>query len=319
MRLTSDDLAERVAAQRGFLAWRESDPLHAEAAARLQGLIGTIQGWQAADQSTATPARAALTAVLTAKRTKRARVSGTVAAVLLLVCILCLPLWLALHTSGVALSALLADVHTGTGRWQTHRLPDGSSITLGSASAVNLHFDGQRRTIELVRGEVLVDVAHDAARPFLVETADGAIRALGTRFSVKKEADATLLVMLESKVLVRTAAEQKRSPGLVVDAGRQLRFTQDVTGPLQDVDVRAATDAWRYRQLVVNARPLAEVLDQLARYRSGGIVYDRNALKDMVVSAVLPLDDTDRALQLLSASFPGLRFRTFTPYLVLVE
>jgi transmembrane sensor len=31
------------------------------------------------------------------------------------------------------------------------------------------------------------------------------------------------------------------------------------------------------------------------------------------------LDDPDRALRLIAASFPGLRVRTLTPYLVLVE
>jgi transmembrane sensor len=34
---------------------------------------------------------------------------------------------------------------------------------------------------------------------------------------------------------------------------------------------------------------------------------------------VLPLDDTDRALQLLMSSFPELRIRTLTPWLVLVD
>jgi transmembrane sensor len=37
------------------------------------------------------------------------------------------------------------------------------------------------------------------------------------------------------------------------------------------------------------------------------------------VSAVLPLDDTDRALHLLLTNFPQLRIRTVSRYLVLVD
>lgn len=70
---------------------------------------------------------------------------------------------------------------------------------------------------------------------------------------------------------------------------------------------------------MVNDRPLSEVLDELARQRPGRIQYDRARIDGIRVSAVLPLDDTDRALQLLVANFPQLRVRTLTPYLVLVD
>ena len=38
----------------------------------------------------------------------------------------------------------------------------------------------------------------------------------------------------------------------------------------------------------------------------------------MQVNAVLPLDDPDRALQLLASSFP-IRVRTMTPWVVIVD
>ena len=69
-------------------------------------------------------------------------------------------------------------------------------------------------------------------------------------------------------------------------------------------------DGWRRRQLVLDDRPLPEVLAQLARHRPGGIRYDADRLRDLRVSAVLPLDKPDEALALLQSGFPELEVRT---------
>ncbi|WP_313519340.1 FecR domain-containing protein, partial [Pseudomonas sp.] len=52
----------------------------------------------------------------------------------------------------------------------------------------------------LRRGELLVQVAADAARPFHVRSAEGDVRALGTRFLVRQEDDATRVVVLQHSV-----------------------------------------------------------------------------------------------------------------------
>lgn len=207
-------------------------------------------------------------------------------------------------------------MHTSTGEWQTHTLPDGSRITLEGASAVDLHFDAQQRLVELRQGAILVDVATDAARPFVVESRGSRMRALGTRFVVERNSEVTQLTLLESSVAVQHGAEPSATS---IHAGQSVRITPEALGPIENIDVRSVADAWKFRQLVVRNRPLAEVLDQLARQRPGCIHYDRAQIEHIRVSAVLPLDDTDRALQLLQASFPQLRLRRFTSYVVLVD
>ncbi|QKH41333.1 FecR family protein [Achromobacter denitrificans] len=83
-------------------------------------------------------------------------------------------------------SAFAADVHTAPGQWRTPTLADGNRLALGSGSAVNYRQDGSRRELELVQGELLVDVAKDPARPFTVVTAEARITVLGTRFAVER-------------------------------------------------------------------------------------------------------------------------------------
>jgi len=315
--LTADDAAAREKARIGFERWRQADRRHAEAAARMEHLVEQMQRMRA--DGTTRPARAALNAAFADGG--RARRMG---AALALVLALGLPGWLAVqaYPPSYLMAALTADARTGTGEWATRTLADDTRLTLGSGSAVDLRFDEGRRTLELLWGEILVDVAPDAARPFVVETPHGRMRALGTRFAVVREADATVLTVLESKV----AVEPPSSPagpviqgGPIVQAGQRVRLTAAGPGPVTAVDVRSVEGAWRFRQLVVQGEPLPDVLDRLNRHRRGLIRYDRAALEAIKVSAVLPLDDTDRALSLLAASFPAIRVRTLTPWLVLVD
>ncbi len=104
-----------------------------------------------------------------------------------------------------------------------------------------------------------------------------------------------------------------------VAAGERVRITANAVGLIESIDARSLADSWKYHQLVINDRPLPEVLDELARYRPGHIHYDRREIENIRISAVLPLDDPARALQLLHANFPTLRIRTVSPWLVLVD
>ena len=69
---------------------------------------------------------------------------------------------------------------------------------------------------------------------------------------------------------------------------------------------------------MVENQPLDQVLDEIARHRRGHLQFDRNALADLRVTAVLPLDDTDRALQLIAETLP-LSIKTYTPWLIVIS
>lgn len=302
--LTADDADRHPELRAGFEAWKQQDPRHAAAALRMEAMLGQLGAYDSR------PARAALAG---AGRVSRQRPIARTAATLLV----------ALAAGAVALglpvtrpSLMLADIRTGSGEWHTRVMPDGSRIVLSSGSAVDLHFTPEQRVVRLLQGEVLIDVGRDPARPFVVQTDDGSIRALGTRFTVERRANGTDLAMLESKTEVRTA---DGNAAAIVKAGEKVRFTRAAVGAPAPVDAASVADAWRDHQLVVQGRPLSEVLDQLARHHRGIIQYDERQIAAMRVSAVLPLDDTDRALHLLLNSFPNLRIRTITPYVVLVD
>lgn len=308
VQLSADDPAEREQARIDFAAWKAADPRHATVAAGMENLLRQLHAVREPAGGDHRPARAALAAIAPDRPRQRLRQLAAASAVAVLVL-----------TGALALGGrpayLLADLRSPTGQWHTHTLADGSRITLGSNSAVNVRFHADERHVELVRGDILVDVAKDARRPFIVDSEQAAIRALGTRFTVRRDDGATILSMLESKVL----AQVPQHPAVVVQAGQRTRITEDGVGPITAIDAVSVQEAWRTRQLVVDDQPLAEVLDELARHRPGQLHYDRAQIAGIRVAAVLPLDDTDKALQLLIDNFPQLRIRMLTRYLVMVD
>lgn len=312
VRLSGDGAtAENYAA---FESWKQSDASRAGVAERMSGLIECLRGLRTA--SDARTLHATLNTVGSCpKKRSRSRRLGTMFALLMT---LAVPGWLALQK--ISPDYLLADVRTATGHPETRQLADHTQLTLKGASAVNLHYDDKQRTVELVRGEILLDVARDTQRPFVVETRQGSIRALGTRFAVRCDDGSTLLTMLESKTSVRTATPPGDQAGTerVVSAGQRVRIGADGLGAVEAIDAGSIADAWKFNQLVVQDTPLPDVLDELARQRAGILRYDRAALAHIRVSAVLPLGDTDQALRLLSASH-HLQLTGFTPWLLSVH
>lgn len=324
VRLSADEAEERARARAEFEAWKQADPNHAAAAAGMEGFLARVS---AVRGHVGAPARGVIDAGLSAADQRRTDKRGSgerLATTLALILALLAPAWLVLEAFPPDI--LLADLRTASGQSRSQSLSDGSRVELGSATAVNLRYDGQQRRIELLRGEIRVDVASDAARPFIVETGHASLVALGTRFIVRHDPDrdggATVLTMLESSVSAQIPKPRHADPRASekrVDAGQRLRISADGFEPVQVVDAGGIEEAWRLRRLVVRDAPLPAVLDELARNRPGYIRYDRASLRDIEVSAVLPLDDTDRALRLLADNFPQLRVRTFSDYLVIVD
>ncbi|MFJ7792958.1 FecR domain-containing protein [Pseudomonas sp. NPDC096950] len=190
-----------------------------------------------------------------------------------------------------------ADLSTGTGETRENLLSDGSRIWLNALSALNVRFDGAQRLLLLRCGEVLIDTAKDSRRPFLVHTAQGQMRALGTRFSVRQEEQRTLLNVYEGAVEVRTLGGQVQ----IVEAGKQLAFSEDLT--LAASPAAAGREAWRRGVLLADNLPLGQLIEELSRYRPGHLACDP-AIAGLPVMGSFPLNDTDQALRLLEAALP---------------
>ncbi|MBV6574814.1 FecR domain-containing protein, partial [Acinetobacter baumannii] len=146
-----------------------------------------------------------------------------------------------------------ADIQGQSGQWTTQTLPDGSRLILRGKSAVNLDFKTNQRVVELVQGQIYVDVAKDKTRPFLVKTSHGQIQALGTAFSVSYDPSATELKMLHSKVKVE--AKQGKTTQLhatshaIVNAAQAITMHQKDELKLPALNVYKEHTKWNKQHL----------------------------------------------------------------------
>ena len=206
----------------------------------------------------------------------------------------------------------LADQRTATGEQRTLKLSDGTRINLNTHSAIDVRFDEKRRLIVLQEGEILVETGHNDARPFYVQTRDGSLRALGTRFIVKREDDATRLSVLQSAVGAQPEARQNEQ---VFKEGQQVLMRNDGLGAT--LAVTPATDAWTRGMLVVDNARLGDVVKELARYRTGHLGVDKN-VADLRITGSFPLHDTTLALNALLPTLP-VKIEQHTPWWVTVS
>jgi transmembrane sensor len=142
------------------------------------------------------------------------------------------------------------------------RLEDGSRVHLNVDSRVRVDFRGDERRITLSRGQAFFDVAHDPDRPFVV-TADGArIRALGTRFDVRRQDGAVRVTLLQGSVRVTP----ERGQGSVVLAPDEAAVV-DRRGAVRTskADARGAA-SWTTGRLVFRDTPLAAAAAEVNRY-----------------------------------------------------
>lgn len=206
-----------------------------------------------------------------------------------------------------------ADVTTATGERKTLALPDGSSLVLNTASAVNIAFDAVARRIRLVSGEILITTHADPThRPFFVDTPYGVVRALGTRFSVRHlDAEAICRVaVFQSAVEVRPL----RGAARVLNTGEQADFGAAEIAPPTPVDDSATL--WERGMLLARDMRLGDVIAEMARHRPGLLRCDP-AVANLRLSGAISLADTDAGLAVLEKTLP-VRIGRSTRYWVTV-
>ncbi len=219
-----------------------------------------------------------------------------------------------LAAQGLPWRAYAADYRSAVGERRELILDDGTRVTLNSDSAVDVAYTAEARRLILRRGEIYIETGHGpaaAGRPFFVATAYGDVRALGTRYSVEQQRDRVRVGVHEGAVEIRPS----RGPALRLDAGQSALFTPLAAELMPEAAQQSP--AWLRGQLVAERLRLADLLDQVGRYRRGVIRCDPR-VADLVVSGVYALDDTDRILASLARALP-LRVSRYTGYWVVVE
>ena len=178
-------------------------------------------------------------------------------------------------------------------------LPDGSLVDLNSRSHVRVVFEHRKRRVELVEGEALFRVEHDAGRPFTVDAGNGQVTVTGTRFDVRRDADSTQVAVEEGSVKV-----QGRDFPINLTAGLGTRI--DAQGKVAAPYAINADEltAWRNGKLVFNNAPLSDVAEQVSRYRDKPLRVANAAVGNLRLTSVFRSDNPEALLKALPNILP---------------
>ncbi|MNR90915.1 fec operon regulator FecR [compost metagenome] len=198
--------------------------------------------------------------------------------------------------------AFASDYSTAVGETRDVLLADGTQVWLNTASALNARYQPDLRRLVLLGGEILIETAQDPAqpaRPFVVDTAQGRMRALGTRFTVRQMDGMTRLSVYAGAVEI-TPANSAAAPQ-IIDAGQQVLFSaEQIETP---VVADAAHQAWAKGVLFADQLTLAEFVAELSRYHQGYLACAPE-VADLRVVGAYPLHDMNKTFAMLETALP---------------
>jgi len=229
----------------------------------------------------------------------------------------------------VAFSALVAvplDASNGIyasaiGELREETLADGSVLQINTDSQVRVEFSEQVRKIRLLRGEAHFQVAHNQDWPFEVYAGKGRVKAVGTAFLVRLEAEQLNVIVTDGRVdlaLNRDAASaalpdnQSPASAPLLHTLGQLKQGEgallDATASAESYQVLAQKDmarqlSWREGYLVFEGESLSVVVAELNRYLPLRVEIVDQALREIPIGGRFKVGELEALFDVLEASF----------------
>ena len=268
------------ATEAAFHEWLK-EPAHAQAFARVSDLWEIIPGAAHSLQAGARPGRAWLAG--------RALVAAGIAAVL-----------------AVGIAMYLArnqEYRTAVGQQQVVTLADETRVALNTDSSLTVSYSSKERRVLLDRGEALFEVTRNSKRAFIVQAGDTEVRAVGTKFDVRRRDGRVIVVLLEGKVQVTSMPQllSKPVPVATLTPGQRLTFgTDDGVAAVDRPNVDAAT-AWRRGEVLFEDATLSEAVAEMNRYAHIPVTLGDPELESLRVSGVFESQSADEFAESIAA------------------
>lgn len=177
--------------------------------------------------------------------------------------------------TGLRGQSVHADVYlTDIGKSRAVALADGTRLTLNTDTRLTVEMQAGSRHVLLERGEAYFDVAHDAARPFVIDAGTRRVTVLGTRFSVRRDNDGKVsVVVVEGRVRVEPAGPAGPAAATILtrndmelaEAGRTLVMHKSAAQIADEL-------GWRDGKLVFDQMTLSQAAAQFNRYNRKQLV-----------------------------------------------
>lgn len=165
------------------------------------------------------------------------------------------------------------------------KLPDGTKIYLNAGSSLRYpdQFSGETREIFLT-GEAYFEVAPDSLHPFIVHTAEVAVRVLGTSFNVNAYPDGKWIKTTLVQGQIETRCGEK---SFIMKPGTQVAYNKE-TGKAECIPVNTRQyTSWKNGYYDFEDMPLGELMQIFTRWYNVKIEFAKPELEDMKFSGRL--------------------------------
>ncbi|MCA6112681.1 FecR family protein [Bradyrhizobium cenepequi] len=185
-------------------------------------------------------------------------------------------------------SELMADYRTAAGEQRQVTLADTVSLDLNTKTSISVRSQTADQTqIELIAGEVAFSTSA-ASSELTVFAASGRIVTTRSDFNLRCDGSHVSIVCLDGSLNVMWNNNITR-----LNARQQISYSDQGVSGVMAADPENVM-AWRHGQLIFEGTPVAEVVAEINRYRSGRIVLVNEDIGRRLLTARLPTSQTDR-------------------------
>jgi ferric-dicitrate binding protein FerR (iron transport regulator) len=176
----------------------------------------------------------------------------------------------------------------GRGEEYQLALADGTKVWLNSESTLRYpaQFTGKNRKVEL-QGEAYFEVAHNAEKPFFVNTSEMDIRVLGTSFNVSAYPDdeAVHATLVEGSVIVHNNIGEKADK--ILQPNQQFVYNRSENKVLvNEVNARFFA-AWKDGAFTFVDEPLPSIMKKLERWYNIRVFFQGQGVQNLRFSGKL--------------------------------
>jgi len=198
---------------------------------------------------------------------------------------------------------------TALNGFEKFTLADGSLATLDAGAEISINFDDNTRVVDLEKGGILVEVAHNKAKPFIIAATGIQVRAVGTAYSVEVTHSKTHVAVFEGVIEISDPTANN-SP-VQLTAGQSWYMTDDMADGQTIRQNRVAGAYWHQKQLKAENQSLGEVLEKLSRHNGEDVLWISPDIRSLEISGLFQLDNASFLLDFLQKEYHIEKYELF--------
>ena len=201
------------------------------------------------------------------------------------------------------IQSLSENVRVPAGRTLEPTLEDGTRVWLNSDSEISYPkiFGNKSRRLELIHGEVLLEVSKDEQRPFTVKTPTADIKVYGTRFSVLYDPEKGIFETSLFRGSIGVTPADGSHGEYRLKSGQSLSACSDGTWTLGSIDTETGAADWIDGLVNIAGSDFRILMERLEKAFGTTIIIQRKDLPEYDISRgrVRVVDGIDHALDVI--------------------